>query len=71
MKQVIYINSRPFVLRDVEQPFSNLEYTVCNNPNILLTLFYVLKFPFLSKMHKDNHHVDVSKTLENYIYEAL
>lgn len=24
---VIYINSRPFVLRDVEQPFSNLEYT--------------------------------------------
>lgn len=28
MKQVIYINSRPFVLRDVEQPFSNLEYTV-------------------------------------------
>jgi hypothetical protein len=27
--QVIYINGRPFVLRDVERPFSNLEYTVC------------------------------------------
>lgn len=26
--QVIYINGRPFVLRDVEKPFSNLEYTV-------------------------------------------
>ncbi|KAL6515866.1 hypothetical protein OROGR_019171 [Orobanche gracilis] len=24
---VVYINRRPFVLRDVEQPFSNLEYT--------------------------------------------
>lgn len=28
MEQVVYINGRPFVLRDVEQPFSNLEYTV-------------------------------------------
>lgn len=28
-KQVVYINGRPFVLRDVERPFSNLEYTVC------------------------------------------
>lgn len=27
---VIYVNSRPFVLRDVEQPFSNLEYTGIN-----------------------------------------
>lgn len=26
--QVVYINGRPFVLRDVERPFSNLEYTV-------------------------------------------
>ncbi|KAK9747553.1 hypothetical protein RND81_02G000100 [Saponaria officinalis] len=26
---VVYINGRPFVLRDVERPFSNLEYTVC------------------------------------------
>ncbi|PKU75784.1 hypothetical protein MA16_Dca026234 [Dendrobium catenatum] len=25
---VVYINDRPFVLRDVEKPFSNLEYTV-------------------------------------------
>ncbi|KAF9620477.1 hypothetical protein IFM89_013094 [Coptis chinensis] len=25
---VVYINGRPFVLRDVERPFSNLEYTV-------------------------------------------
>ncbi|CAJ1871832.1 unnamed protein product [Sphenostylis stenocarpa] len=25
-----YINGRPFVLRDVERPFSNLEYTVCS-----------------------------------------
>lgn len=24
---VVYINGRPFVLRDVERPFSNLEYT--------------------------------------------
>lgn len=35
MSQVIYINGRPFVLRDVEQPFSNLEYTVCNATQIL------------------------------------
>ncbi|RWV81344.1 hypothetical protein GW17_00057243 [Ensete ventricosum] len=28
-RQVVYINGRPFVLRDVERPFSNLEYTVC------------------------------------------
>lgn len=27
---VIYINGRPFVLRDVERPFSNLEYTGIN-----------------------------------------
>jgi len=27
--QLAYINGRPFVLRDVERPFSNLEYTVC------------------------------------------
>ncbi|XP_042416053.1 paladin-like [Zingiber officinale] len=27
---VIYINNRPFVLRDVENPFSNLEYTGIN-----------------------------------------
>lgn len=29
LTQVVYINGRPFVLRDVERPFSNLEYTVC------------------------------------------
>ena len=28
MGQVLYINGRPFVLREVERPFSNLEYTV-------------------------------------------
>lgn len=27
---VVYINGRPFVLRDVERPFSNLEYTGIN-----------------------------------------
>lgn len=26
---MVYINGRPFVLRDVERPFSNLEHTVC------------------------------------------
>ncbi|KAL8544739.1 hypothetical protein ACS0TY_005100 [Phlomoides rotata] len=31
---VIYINSRPFVLRDVEQPFSNLEYTGINRVRV-------------------------------------
>jgi hypothetical protein len=36
LKQVVYINGRPFVLRDVEQPFSNLEYTVCHCKEILL-----------------------------------
>ena len=44
MEQVIYINSRPFVLRDVEQPFSNLEYTVCQSPDILIlssTLIFI------------------------------
>ncbi|KAK2971674.1 hypothetical protein RJ640_025735 [Escallonia rubra] len=25
--RVVYINGRPFVLREVESPFSNLEYT--------------------------------------------
>ncbi|KAJ7973174.1 paladin-like [Quillaja saponaria] len=29
-RQVVDINGRPFVLRDVERPFSNLEYTGCN-----------------------------------------
>lgn len=28
-EQVIYINGRPFVLRDEEKPLSNLELTVC------------------------------------------
>ncbi|KAL3652986.1 hypothetical protein CASFOL_002667 [Castilleja foliolosa] len=31
---VIYINCRPFVLRDVEQPFSNLEYTGINRVRV-------------------------------------
>ncbi|XP_051141675.1 uncharacterized protein LOC127258753 isoform X2 [Andrographis paniculata] len=31
---VVYINSRPFVLRDVEQPFSNLEYTGINRVRV-------------------------------------
>jgi hypothetical protein len=32
--QVIYINGRPFVLRDVEKPFSNLEYTGINRERV-------------------------------------
>jgi len=32
--QVIYINGRPFVLRDVEKPFSNLEYTGINRDRV-------------------------------------
>ncbi|KAM3683231.1 hypothetical protein ACB098_12G130800 [Castanea mollissima] len=31
---VVYINGRPFVLRDVEQPFSNLEYTGINRHRV-------------------------------------
>ncbi|KAK9086163.1 hypothetical protein Syun_028557 [Stephania yunnanensis] len=31
---VIYINGRPFVLRDVERPFSNLEYTGINRDRV-------------------------------------
>ncbi|XP_050251484.1 uncharacterized protein LOC126698360 isoform X1 [Quercus robur] len=31
---VVYINGRPFVLRDVEQPFSNLEYTGINRDRV-------------------------------------
>ncbi|KAI4378225.1 hypothetical protein MLD38_015734 [Melastoma candidum] len=31
---VIYINGRPFVLRDVEKPFSNLEYTGINRDRV-------------------------------------
>ncbi|GLT68208.1 hypothetical protein SLA2020_404600 [Shorea laevis] len=31
---VVYINGRPFVLRDVEQPFSNLEYTGINRARV-------------------------------------
>lgn len=31
---VIYINGRPFVLRDVEKPFSNLEYTGINRERV-------------------------------------
>ncbi|XP_072951302.1 uncharacterized protein [Typha angustifolia] len=31
---VIYINGRPFVLRDVERPFSNLEYTGINRARV-------------------------------------
>ncbi|KAG2693100.1 hypothetical protein I3760_08G082200 [Carya illinoinensis] len=31
---VVYINRRPFVLRDVEQPFSNLEYTGINRARV-------------------------------------
>lgn len=31
---VVYINRRPFVLRDVEQPFSNLEYTGINRERV-------------------------------------
>ncbi|KAK9993506.1 hypothetical protein SO802_023209 [Lithocarpus litseifolius] len=32
--KVVYINGRPFVLRDVEQPFSNLEYTGINRDRV-------------------------------------
>ncbi|CAI9099930.1 OLC1v1036826C1 [Oldenlandia corymbosa var. corymbosa] len=31
---VIYINGRPFVLRDVERPFSNMEYTGINRQRV-------------------------------------
>ncbi|KAG0482267.1 hypothetical protein HPP92_010351 [Vanilla planifolia] len=31
---VVYINDRPFVLRDVEKPFSNLEYTGINRARV-------------------------------------
>ncbi|XP_020701616.1 paladin [Dendrobium catenatum] len=31
---VVYINDRPFVLRDVEKPFSNLEYTGINSVRV-------------------------------------
>lgn len=31
---VVYINGRPFVLRDVERPFSNLEYTGINRDRV-------------------------------------
>nr|XP_027099730.1 paladin-like isoform X1 [Coffea arabica] len=31
---VVYINGRPFVLRDVERPFSNLEYTGINRQRL-------------------------------------
>ncbi|MBA0736903.1 hypothetical protein Gogos_010391 [Gossypium gossypioides] len=31
---VVYINGRPFVLRDVEMPFSNLEYTGINRDRV-------------------------------------
>ncbi|KAF7804996.1 paladin-like isoform X1 [Senna tora] len=31
---VVYINGRPFVLRDVERPFSNLEYTGINGERV-------------------------------------
>ncbi|XP_065859945.1 uncharacterized protein [Euphorbia lathyris] len=31
---VVYINGRPFVLRDVERPFSNLEYTGINRSRV-------------------------------------
>ncbi|KAF8407388.1 hypothetical protein HHK36_006519 [Tetracentron sinense] len=31
---VVYINGRPFVLRDVERPFSNLEYTGINRTRV-------------------------------------
>nr|GMD60850.1 paladin [Ipomoea batatas] len=32
--QVVYINGRPFVLREVERPFSNLEYTGINRVRV-------------------------------------
>lgn len=32
--QVVYINGRPFVLRDVEKPFTNLEYTGINRVRV-------------------------------------
>ncbi|GAA0176431.1 protein phosphatase [Lithospermum erythrorhizon] len=35
---VVYINGRPFVLRDVEKPFSNVEYTVRPFKNIFFRL---------------------------------
>lgn len=48
MEQVLYINGRPFVLREVERPFSNLEYTVRHGYNwfFILTywIFYFIKF---------------------------
>ncbi|KAB5569233.1 hypothetical protein OIU76_007820 [Salix suchowensis] len=31
---LVYINGRPFVLRDVERPFSNLEYTGINRSRV-------------------------------------
>lgn len=44
MIQVVYINGRPFVLRDVEQPFSNLEYTVRNVLKSGFCPFHLSKF---------------------------
>ncbi|CAI9294825.1 unnamed protein product [Lactuca saligna] len=34
VKRVVYINGRPFVLREVERPFSNLEYTGINRDRV-------------------------------------
>ncbi|CAH1431191.1 unnamed protein product [Lactuca virosa] len=34
MFKVVYINGRPFVLREVERPFSNLEYTGINRARV-------------------------------------
>ncbi|KAF0922499.1 hypothetical protein E2562_037404 [Oryza meyeriana var. granulata] len=61
---VIYINGRPFVLRDVERPFSNLEYTGINRERVEQMEFR-LKEDILQEASRYGNKILVTDELPN------
>lgn len=61
---VIYINGRPFVLRDIERPFSNLEYTGINRERVEQMEFR-LKEDILQEASRYGNKILVTDELPN------
>lgn len=61
---VIYINGRPFVLRDAERPFSNLEYTGINRERVEQMEFR-LKEDILQEASRYGNKILVTDELPN------
>lgn len=61
---VIYINGRPFVLRDAERPFSNLEYTGINRERVE-QMEFPLKEDILQEASRYGNKILVTDELPN------